>query len=426
MENGLLSLLILACIIICFITRVIPLGIVAVLGALAMALTGIISLEDALSSFGSDTVMLILGMIVVGSALVETGFIISIGEKLTRLPGICNNERIFLVLVLLIVVMLSGFMSNTATVAVFLPIVASVARCSGGVISKKNTYMAIGISSIIGGNLTLAGSTPQIIAQGILSQTEGCEPMGFFDLAKGTFPLIITMLLYFASFGYRLSRKVFTFPEEREGEALIKETAGQPVRNGKALICGLIFLWCVVGFVFNIFTLGTVAIIAACLCIVTGCISVNRAAATMDWTSILVLGGSMGFSKGLHQSGALIRIADAVINLVGPAFGPTAMFGAFLVLAALMGNVMSHTATTAVLAPIAIAVAQSMGTTPTLFTVGVVIGCNLAFATPVSTPPLTMTLCGGYRFKDYVIVGGMLNLICVVIALVTLPLLYGV
>jgi di/tricarboxylate transporter len=146
----------------------------------------------------------------------------------------------------------------------------------------------------------------------------------------------------------------------------------------------------------------------------------------MDWTSILVLGGSMGFSKGLHQSGALVRIADALVSLMGSAYGPVAVFGGFLILAAVMGNVMSHTATTAVLTPIAIAMAQRMGANPTLFVVGVVIGCNLAFATPVSTPPLTMTLCGGYRFNDYVIVGGVLNVLCVAVALVTLPALYGV
>ena len=424
MAPHVLSVLILACIIICFVTRVAPLGVTAVLGAVAMAVAGIIPFHSALAPFGSDTVMLILGMIVVGNALNETGFTGFIGRQLTRIPGLGGDERIFLIATMALVALLSGFMSNTATVAVFLPLIASIAKTSNGAITKKNTYMAVGVSSIIGGNLTLAGSTPQIVAQGILSQTSGCQPMKFFDLAKGTFPLLVLMLIYFATVGYRMEKKIFNFDEVKM-EAADEGSAGS-AQKGKIIICGVILLWCIVGFVFNFFTLGTVAVIAACVCVITGCVSISRAAVAMDWTSILVLGGSMGFSKGLDQSGALRMVADSLLNLFGPAATAFAIFALFLVLAAVMGNIMSHTATTAVLVPIAIAVAQRLDSNPTLFTIGVVIGCNLAFATPVSTPPLTMTLCGGYRFNDYIIVGGVLNLLGVVVALFTLPLLYGI
>jgi di/tricarboxylate transporter len=246
--------------------------------------------------------------------------------------------------------------------------------------------------------------------------------MGFFDLAKGTLPLIITMLVYFSTIGYDLQKKVFNF--ENRDTGLRDRSTG--IHMDKAMICGIIFLCCIAGFVFHIFTLGTVAVLAACACIVTGCISLDKAAATMDWTSILVLGGSMGFSKGLDQSGVLGKIADVIIRVLGPAATPFAVFSVFLILASVMGNVMSHTATTAILVPIAIAVAQGLDCNPTLYAIAVVIGCNLAFATPVSTPPLTMTLPVGYRFGDYVAVGGVLNILCVIVALITLPLLYGI
>lgn len=425
MPASILSLLILACIIFCFATRILPLGVTAVLGSLAMAVAGITTFGEALAPFGSDTVVLILGMIVVGNALTETGLTDIIGAKLMRIPGVGKNEKLFLLVVLTVVALLSGFMSNTATVAIFLPLIAGIAKTSGGAISKKNTYMAVGISSVVGGNLTLAGSTPQIVAQGILSQTEGCTPMGFFDLAKGSIPLILIMLIYYGTIGYSLQKKTFNFEEKCEapGTSTSEKAA---VRKDKAVICGVIFLWCVVGFICNIFTLGTVAVIAACACVATKCISIERAAATMDWTSILVLGGSMGFSKGLDQSGALQLVADKIIGLIGENSTVVIIFAVFLVLAAVMGNVMSHTATTAILVPIAIAVAKGMGSNPTLFAITVVIGCNLAFATPVSTPPLTMTLCGGYRFSNYVVVGGILNILCVLVALFTLPILYGI
>lgn len=425
MSQSVLSLLILAGIIFCFASRVIPLGITAVLGSLAMAVVGITTFSEAIAPFGSDTVLLILGMIVVGNALTETGLTDMIGRKLMRIPGVGNHEKLFLMVVLSVVAVLSGFISNTAAVAIFLPLVAGIAKTSKGTITKKNTYMAIGISSVIGGNLTLAGSTPQIVAQGILSQTDGCTPMNFFDLTKGCIPLLITMLVYYGTIGYTLQKKKFRF-EEKWDNAATGAVEKPAAHRGKAVICGIIFAWCIVGFVCNIFTLGTVAIIAACACVATKCISIERAAATMDWTSILVLGGSMGFSAGLDQSGALQLIADKIIHIVGESAPIFLIFAVFLVLAAVMGNVMSHTATTAILVPIAITVAKELGSNPTLFAIAIVIGCNLAFATPVSTPPLTMTLNGGYRFGDYVVVGGVLNILCLIVALATLPVLYGI
>ena len=425
MPQSILSLLILAGIIVCFATRIIPLGITAVLGSLAMAIAGITTFAEAVAPFGSDTVLLILGMIVVGSALTETGLTDIIGKGLMRIPGIGKNEKLFLMIVLTVVAVLSGFMSNTATVAIFLPLVSGIAKTSGGVITKKNTYMAIGIASVVGGNLTLAGSTPQIVAQGILSQTEGCTPMGFFDLTKGSIPLILIMLLFYATFGYRMQKRTFCFAEAAGGE-MTESGETVVIQKRKAVACGVIFAWCIIGFVCNLFTLGTVAVIGACACVVTKCITIERAAATMDWTSILVLGGALGFSEGLDKSGALQLVADTIIKIAGENATAFLIFAMFLILSAVMGNVMSHTATTAILVPIAITVAKDLGSNPTLFAIAVVIGCNLAFATPVSTPPLTMTLIGGYRFSDYVKVGGVLNILCLIVALVTLPILYGI
>ncbi|MCL1982395.1 MAG: SLC13 family permease [Clostridiales bacterium] len=426
MTQSILSLIILAAIIICFITRVMPLGVTAVAGAAAMAATGIISFADVFSSFMSDTVMLVAGMIVVGSALTETGVADHVGKKLMNIPGVRKSERLFLLILLIVVAVLSGFMSNTATVAIFLPLIDSAVRGSGGRITRKNTYMAVGVSSVVGGNLTLIGSTPQIIAQGILSSTEGCTIMTFFELGKGALPLIAVMLIYYFTVGYSLQKKVLG-PDELAalpGEVLAVNK--KPTSVLKMAMCVIVFLLGVAALMVSLLPAGQVAAGAACICILTRCISLKKAVRSMDWTSIMVLGGSMGFSKGLDKSGALQMISDHLLGFFGETATPILIMGTFLVLAAIMGNVMSHTATTSVLVPIVIAVAKGLGSNPTLFAIAVVIGCNLAFTTPISTPPLTMTLKGGYRFNDYVMLGGPLNVICIVVAIITLPLIYSI
>jgi anion transporter len=424
MGQSTLSLIILTVIFFLFVSRLIPIGITAVLGSIAMAMAGIITFGEAFSSFGNDTVMLIVGMIVVGNAIAETGLTDVLGKKIIKLLSNNKNEVLFLIPVLFVVVVISAFMSNTATVAVFLPLVACVAKASKNVITKKNTYMAVGIAAVLGGNLTLVASTPQIVAQGILMQTEGCEPMSFFDLTRGAIPAIIVMLVYYATIGNKLQRKVFSFDEVESNTHA--RTSVVDFKKDKAIICGIAFLWCIVGFVFNIFTLGTIAIIAACVCVAAGCISLERAGATMDWTTVLVLGGTMGFAKGIEKSGTLSMLADTLIGLMGVSVTPFIAFCVFLIFSMLASNLLSSTVTAALLVPIAIEVAKQLGSNPTLFAITVVMGISFGISTPVCTPPITMTLGGGYRFSDYVIVGGTLSVLLAIVAIITLPLLYGI
>lgn len=421
MSQSVLALVILGIMSFFFVTRRIPLGITAVLGAIAMAAAGIITFDEVFTSFSSDAVMLVIGMLVVGNTLTDTGCADIIGRTIMRIPGIKKNEWLFTMTILTIVAILSGFISNTATVAIFLPLVASIAKTSGGVISKKNNYMAVGIASILGGNITLVGSTPQIVAQGILAQSEGCESLNFFDLTKGAIPLLITMLVFFLTVGRLLQKKQFDFAEP------ICDVKINPldIDKKKAVLAGVIFLFSIAGFLGEFASVGTVAVIAACACIGLGCTTIEKAAEAMDWTPVLVLGGSLGFSKGLEKSGALLMLSNGMLKILGHSATPFAIFVAILILTAVIGNFMSSTATAAIMVPIAITVAMELGSNPLTFAIGIIIACSLSIATPVSTPPLAMTLPGGYRFGDYVIVGGLLSVLCIAVASVTLPLLYG-
>lgn len=425
LSHSTIALIILVLIIISFAAQVIPLPVTALLGGLTMMMAGIIEPSDVVSGFGSDTVMMVAGVIIIGNAVFETGLAQKIGNLIVRFKPASRNERVFLLIVLTLVTLLSAFISNTATVAIFLPLIASVANVSNGRITKKNTYMAVGIASVVGGNLTLAGSTPQLIAQGILSATDGMRTMTFFELLKGSIPVVILMLIYFSTIGYKLQQRVFSFPERADTSDAANETSAQ--KSGwKGTLVLVILVLVVIGFCAGIYSMGTVALLGACACIITGCISLPRAFETMDWNTLVVLGGAMGFSTGLSKSGAVTLIAEHLVSVFGRADESGFLICAMLILvAAVLGNLMSHTATVSILVPIGLSIASVIGIDPITVTVGIVIGCNLAFATPVGTPPITMTLVGGYRFSDYVKVGGLFNVVSLIFAMVTIPLLYG-
>jgi len=424
MTNAMIANIILVFILISLIANKIPTGLTALLGALAMALFGIISFSDVLSQFGSDTVMMVVGVFVIGNTMFETGCAQLIGKVLVRIKGVGTNEKNFLTFIMIFTAGLSAFVSNTATLAMMLPLIASVAATSGGTITKKNTYMATAIASIVGGNISLAGSTPQLVAQGILEQTAGCRTLTFFELARGTLPVLIVMLIYFVTIGYRFQKRVFDFPDVPDCGAATRQS--DAISYKKAILSATIFIGCVIAFATSIAKFGTIAIIGACLCCLTGCITPSRIWATMDWNTIIVLGGSLGFAAGMEQSGALRLIADNALAILGA--GSASIWlsaAAIIIVCSAFSNLMSNTATTAMMAPIAIAMAQGMHQDPIPYVVMVIIASNLAFATPVSTPPMTMVLIGGYRFSDYLKVGGLFNIIAVVVAIFTLPVLYG-
>lgn len=421
MIKPILASVIFVVILISFVMQRRPAGLTAVVGSLLMMIFGIIEPSDVVAPFGSDTVIMVASVLILGSAVFETGAAEIIGSAIVRRTG--RNEKLLIIVLVLTVSILSSFLSNSAVVAIFLPLLASLARSSGGAITKKNTYMAVGIASIVGGNCTLAGSTPQLTAQAILQTTDSVRELTFWELGKVGFPLVIVLALYYLFIGIRLQKKVFDFPEVEDPAP--SGDGGQVRSKAKCITVCLIMLGCVAGFTAGVFSFGTVGAIAAALCILTGCISFDKAFKSLDWNTICVLGGAMGISTALNKSGVVQAVADMIISAFGSGANPVTICLVLLVTSAALGNIMSHTATAAVLTPLAISLGTGLGVDPIPYVVTVVIGCNLAFATPVATPPLTMTMVGGYRFTDYTKVGGLYNLLSLIAAALLIPLAYG-
>ena len=409
-----------------FVTQAIPLSITSVFGALAMAFAGIIEFSDALAGFSSDAVMLTIGAIIMGSALTECGVTELIGHSLLKIPKVGQSERAFLLVVLITCATLSAFLSNVACVAMFLPLVAATARLSEGRIKKKNTYMAIGMSALVGGCCTLVGSTPQLIAQGILQATEGCEQMTFFELTKGGVLAVIMVIAYFTTIGYNFEKKVFTFDEVPDEFEEDTEFDMSTINKPKAILASSIFVTCIILFVAGVGTVGGVGMAGGCLCIATRCISEKRAFMTMDWRAVAILGGTLGIAKGLNASGAIQLVAEKTLDLFGgESANPFILCFAIYVLSTVLGNIVSHTATSAILCPLGIALALALEVNPITFVVAIIIGCNATFVTPTATTPVTMTLVGGYRFMDYVKVGTPLNIVVMIVVGLMIPVLYG-
>lgn len=418
MQSNYIGILVLVLTIISYATEIVPLPITAVGSCLIMAATGASSFPNAFSGFGNDILMMVVGMTIVGDALFATGAANFLGSKIVRSFG--RTEKTFIMACVVITATLSAFLSNSATAAMMFPIMAAAIASSKGKLTKKYSYMAVGFAAIAGGGCTLIGSTPQVIAQGLLVDA-GYEGASFFEYLWAGLPKVVILLVYFVTIGFRLGQKTFDFEEPADEVAPGEENQKL---TGKMVISLVILLGCVIGFISGLWTLGGVAMIGGVLCVVTGCIEFKPMVKNLDWTTIIVVGGSLGFATCIDQCGAGETIADFVVALLGNSVSPMLLVSALGLLAVVMGNVMTHTATAAILVPITMYIAQGMGFNVRAAAMAIVMFTNITYCTPIMTPAATMTLAAGYRFKDYVRVGGLLNVISYLAMVAMLPILF--
>ena len=176
--------------------------VIALVSMLSLFLCGILNLSETLSGFSNPTVVMIASLFIIGEGLSQTGWTALAGKKLIELAG--KSVPKLLVIITLGSGVLSGFVSNTGTVATLLPATISSAWSIGTMPSKILIPVAFGSNT--GGLLTLTGTPPNIIANNALIDA-GFEGFSFFEFGLIGLPLLIIAIVYFRYVGFKLLPK---------------------------------------------------------------------------------------------------------------------------------------------------------------------------------------------------------------------------
>lgn len=425
MDQTTIALIIMVIVIVLFATERIPAATTAMLATMAMALTGIIPYKVAFAGFSNNVVLFVIGFAVIGTAMTETGAAAAVGNAvMKRYKG---GEKGFLVLLVASCGFASMWISNTAAVVLFMSIATSMELGSKGMITRKNTYMGLGIASIAGGACTLIGSTTQLAVQGMLVAAK-LPAMGIFTLMFPGIFVYVAMLLYYYFIGYDLQKKVFKSDGIDEsvlpvGSELDQEAIIEKPVSFKMWIPVIVLVVCIIATIAG-GNFAMVAMLGAFACILTGCISQKKMFQCTDWNTIFIIVGSLGFAEGVDKSGAGALVAKTLINLVGTDVSPFIIFAAMVLVGTIMTNFMQNIATVVILVPIAISIAANLGINAFPMVIGIVWSANMPYSTPIGASPMTMTMTGGYRFSDYAKVGGPFNLIAYILVIALTPMFY--
>ena len=389
MSQQTITLLFLVFTIISFILEKIPLGLTASICAIGLTLTGVVDVSTTFSQYVNSNVILCVGMFVVGQALFETGMANKIGGLVTRFA---RTERTLIIAIMVIVGVMSGFLSNTGTAAA------------------------------LGGNLSIIG------APGNLMGVNALQEMGlstsFFMYAPVGVPMLLVGIIYFVFIGYRF------LPDGKGavGATVEKQKDFSDVPKWKQTVSLIVLILVILAMIFEK-QIGVSIEISACIgaiiLVLVGVLSEKEALASIDLKVVFLFGGSLTLAKALDTTGAGELIADKIVGLLGADPNPIVLLLVIFIVTCALTNFMSNTATTALMIPIAVSLANNLGADPRAVVIATVIAGSCAYATPIGMPANTMVVgLGGYKFKDYVKSGLPLILVSFVICMILLPVLF--
>ena len=418
MNPSTITILFLLFAVVMFVWEKIPLGVTSMIVCIGLVVTGVLDMKTAFAGFIDSNVILFVAMFIVGGAFFETGMANKIGGVVTKFA---KTERMLIVAIMVIVGLMSGVLSNTGTAAVLIPVVIGIATKSG--YARSRLLMPLVFAAAMGGNLSLIGAPGNLIAQSAL-QEMGLS-FGFFEYAIVGLPILVCGIIFYATVGYKLlpSHKVV------DTDGAFDDTKDfSNVPKWKQTLSLVILLLTLLAMIFED-KIGIKLSISGCIgalaLILTGVISEKEALKSIDLKTIFLFGGTLSLAAALSSTGAGAEIAGKVITALGAEPSPYILTFVVFMLCCILTNFMSNTATTALMVPICLSIAQGMGADPRAVLMACVIGGSCAYATPIGMPANTMVVgAGGYKFMDYVKAGLPLIVIATVVSMVILPIAF--
>ncbi|WP_298500851.1 SLC13 family permease [uncultured Maritimibacter sp.] len=200
--------------------------------------------------------------------------------------------------------------------------------------------------------------------------------------------------------------------------------ADKPLRRGKAPIAIAAIVAVMLLSAFDVMPIAGLAVIGAVVVMMTRCVDPEDAFEAIDWHILFLIFGMLGLSQGLESTGTVALVVEFVVARI-EWMGPLAILAAVYVLTSVLTEMVSNNAVAVLVGPLAIALALQLGFDPRPFIMAVMFAASASFATPIGYQTNTFVYsAGGYKFRDFLIVGVPLNILFAVIAVIVIPIFF--
>ena len=207
---------------VCFAIPKFRADLVALCSLLALFLSGVINVTEALAGFSSTVVIMLAVLFIVGEGISQTGLAGRAGNLLVRITG--NSEFKMLVFVMIMIAILGSFISNTGTVAILMPVVVSL--CTKMNVHPGKLLMPLAFGASMGGTLTLIGTAPNLLARDALLN-HGLPTLSFFDFTPIGLIILLVGIIYMWFIGRKLLDKPYEEKSKLAGTINVSEILRQ-------------------------------------------------------------------------------------------------------------------------------------------------------------------------------------------------------
>ena len=202
---------------------------------------------------------------------------------------------------------------------------------------------------------------------------------------------------------------------------ILTQTAQEEPRTHKMKLSLLILAGVLLPVLLGWVPIYIAVVVGAALMVLSRCLTMEEAYRQIEWKAVFLIAGMLPLGGALNQTGAAKLIAEGVVNLVGP-YGPNAVMFGLIALTFLATCFIPTAALVVLMAPIVLNASANMGLAPQGLMMAVAMAASASFATPISHPANILVMGpGGYRFMDYLKVGGLLTLVTLVVLMTVMP-----
>lgn len=413
MSQPIIALIILAITIVLFIWEPVPIVVTAIGASIAFAYTGIIKVSDIFTGYNSTTIILLAGMMVLGSSLFHTGITDVIGEKMVKITG--KNERNIILATLIVSCLISGVCSNIGVMVAMAPLVT--AMCISAGVGPSRSLLALLFGAQFGGFLTLVGVGSNASAASVMSEM-GYKPFGFFTITPFGIGICILGTLYFTFVGSKFIPDTGYIPE-------FADAGKKELDKKKATIAGITMLCVLVVIAMNPknVPMHVAAVVGALVVVGTKCMSVKDAIHAIDWNCLILVGSLTAISTGVQNSGAGDAMAKMILNILGDHPSTFMITTVIFFAAALLTQVMSNIPTILLFLPIGFSIAQAINVSPYAVAMVITLAGAASYATPFAAPQNMMTVgWTHYKFSDFIKIGIPMVLITYLVVVIAIPI----